>query len=58
VAPAKQRELAAALGAEIFDAPIDHLEITNRADAYNPALLAALGSLTARDSLVADLPIR
>jgi pimeloyl-ACP methyl ester carboxylesterase len=45
VAPAKQRELAAAIGATVFESPIDHLEVTNRADDYNPALLQALAAV-------------
>jgi pimeloyl-ACP methyl ester carboxylesterase len=43
VAPGKQRELAAALRAPVFEAPVNHLGITARAADYNPALLAALG---------------
>jgi 3-oxoadipate enol-lactonase len=42
VAPHKQRELAVALEAEVFEAPIRHLEITTHGEIYNPALLAAL----------------
>jgi 3-oxoadipate enol-lactonase len=42
VAPSKQRELAAALDARVFEAPISHLDIATRGDAYNPVLLAAL----------------
>jgi pimeloyl-ACP methyl ester carboxylesterase len=42
VAPSKQRELAAALGAPTFEAPIDHIEVTSRPEAYNPALLQAI----------------
>jgi len=42
VAPSKQRELAAAVGATVFEVPIDHLEVANRAGDYNPALLAAV----------------
>jgi len=45
VAPAKQRELAAAIGAEVFEAPIDHLEVTSRAVEYNPALLDAVAAV-------------
>jgi pimeloyl-ACP methyl ester carboxylesterase len=48
VAPSKQRELAAAcrVGAErLFEVPLDHLELTSRAEVYNPALLAAIASL-------------
>lgn len=47
VAPRKQRELAAALGAPVFEAPISHLQITTRPDLYNPALLEALAAVSA-----------
>ena len=51
VAPAKQRELARAVGAAIFEAPIDHLEVTTRATEYNPALISALAAVSsARDT--------
>ncbi|HEY4824943.1 MAG TPA: alpha/beta fold hydrolase [Solirubrobacteraceae bacterium] len=46
VSPVKQRELAAAIGGEVFEAPIDHLQVTARGDQYNPALLRALASLS------------
>jgi 3-oxoadipate enol-lactonase len=52
VAPAKQRELAAAIGARIFEVPIDHLEPTSRAAEYNPALLSALEAVKARDAVL------
>ncbi len=42
VSPAKQRELAEAVGAEVFEVALDHLDLTNRQDEYNPALLAAV----------------
>jgi pimeloyl-ACP methyl ester carboxylesterase len=45
VPPSKQRELATALNAPIFEAPIDHIEITKRAEAYNPALLEAIAAV-------------
>ncbi len=45
VAPERQHELAAAIGAEVFEVPLDHLEMTVRADEYNPALLEALAAL-------------
>ncbi len=48
VAPAKQRELAQALDAPVFEAPIDHLEPTDRAAEYNPALISALASVGER----------
>jgi 3-oxoadipate enol-lactonase len=41
----KQRELAAAAGGPVFEAPIMHMEIVSRADRYNPALLQALEAL-------------
>jgi 3-oxoadipate enol-lactonase len=42
VPPRKQRELTTALQAQVFDAPIRHMEVTTATDRYNPALLAAL----------------
>jgi pimeloyl-ACP methyl ester carboxylesterase len=48
VSPAKQRELAAAIGATVYEAAIDHLELTNRAAEYNPALVSALQDVQAR----------
>jgi len=42
VSPAKQRELAAAVGARVFEVGLDHLELVDRAAEYNRALLAAL----------------
>jgi 3-oxoadipate enol-lactonase len=45
VAPHKQRALAQACDAQVFEAPIRHMEIVTRADEYNPALLQALQSL-------------
>jgi hypothetical protein len=47
VAPSKQRELAAAVGATVFEAPIDHLEVAERGPDYNPALLAAVAAVAA-----------
>jgi len=49
VSPRKQRELAAALGAEEFDAPIDHLDVTTRGDLFNGPLLEAIAAVQARD---------
>jgi 3-oxoadipate enol-lactonase len=49
VSPRKQRELADALGASVFEAPIDHLEVTTRGDLYNGPLLDAIRSVQARD---------
>jgi pimeloyl-ACP methyl ester carboxylesterase len=51
VSPAKQRELAAALGSSIFEAPIDHLEVSVKTADYNPALLAAIQDVHARQAV-------
>jgi 3-oxoadipate enol-lactonase len=53
VAPAKQRELAAALAAPIFEAPISHLQITTSGDLYNPVLLRALSAVGGRETVAA-----
>lgn len=50
VPPAKQRELAAALAAPVFEAPVRHLEVAamagpQAAARYNPVLIAALEAL-------------
>jgi 3-oxoadipate enol-lactonase len=45
VAPSKQRELAAAAGAHVFEVPLTHLELTLNRGAYNPALLQALAAV-------------
>jgi pimeloyl-ACP methyl ester carboxylesterase len=50
VPPRKQHELATALGADVFDAPINHLEITTRTETYNPVLLQALAAIGGRES--------
>jgi len=42
VPPHKQRELAAAARAQVFEAQINHLEITLRPERFNPLLLAAI----------------
>src|SRR5581483_3869706 len=42
VAPGKQRDLAAAARARVFEVPLSHLELSWRGDVYNPALLAAI----------------
>lgn len=47
VSPAKQRELAAAVGARVFEVPLDHLELTSRDTEYNRALLSALQAVSA-----------
>jgi pimeloyl-ACP methyl ester carboxylesterase len=46
VPPRKQRALAEAYGAPVFEAPISHLEISTRANDYNPALLDALAAVS------------
>ena len=46
VPPRKQRELAEAYGAQVFEAPIRHIELTVDADKYNPALLAGIAAVT------------
>ena len=46
VRPSKQRELASAFGATVFEAPIRHLEIVTHARDYNPPLLDAIASVT------------
>jgi pimeloyl-ACP methyl ester carboxylesterase len=54
VAPGKQRALAAAAGARVFEVPLSHLELSWRGDVYNPALLEALeavGAPTAAQAL-------
>jgi 3-oxoadipate enol-lactonase len=49
----KQRELAAAARAHVFEAPINHLEVVSRPDAFNPPLLQALDALRSRRSVLA-----
>ncbi|HET9073008.1 MAG TPA: alpha/beta hydrolase [Solirubrobacteraceae bacterium] len=46
VPPRKQRDLARAIEAPIFEAPIDHLEVANAVDRYNPALVSALAAVS------------
>ena len=50
VSPTKQRELAQAARAEVFEVALDHLELTERPDVYNPALLAALAATSSHPS--------
>jgi 3-oxoadipate enol-lactonase len=45
VPSSKQRELAAALRARVFEAPIQHLEVTTKSAHFNPALLQALAAV-------------
>jgi 3-oxoadipate enol-lactonase len=47
VSPAKQRELADATDAQVFEVALDHLELIARPEVYNPALLQALAALVA-----------
>jgi 3-oxoadipate enol-lactonase len=53
VAPGKQRELARALDAPVFEAPISHLQITTSGGVYNPVLLRALGAVGGREAVAA-----
>ncbi len=53
VPPHKQRELAAALGARVFEAPVRHLELTQASDRYNPALLEAIAAVSAQQGVKA-----
>ncbi|HTU87577.1 MAG TPA: alpha/beta fold hydrolase [Solirubrobacteraceae bacterium] len=53
VAPTKQRGLAAALGAAVFEAPISHLQITTDGPTYNPVLLRALSAVGGRETVAA-----
>jgi pimeloyl-ACP methyl ester carboxylesterase len=55
VPPAKQRELAEAIGARVFEVGIDHLDLIDRAADYNPALLAAVAEVAMRQGAVAAL---
>jgi 3-oxoadipate enol-lactonase len=50
VPPGKQRELADALDAAVFDVPLDHLDVTRRAAEYNPVLLQAIAAVSDRAS--------
>jgi len=45
VSPAKQRELANALAAKVFEVPLDHLQLTSRPDEYNSALVEAIAAV-------------
>ena len=49
MAPRKQRELAAALGAQVFEVPLGHLDLNTKADRYNPALLRALTAVSSAE---------
>lgn len=43
----KQRELAAAAEATVFDVPVSHMEVGWRGEEYNPALLRAIAAVSA-----------
>jgi 3-oxoadipate enol-lactonase len=49
VPPRKQHELAGALAALVFEAPINHLDITTNGPTYNPVLLRALAAVGGRE---------
>jgi 3-oxoadipate enol-lactonase len=51
VPPAKQLELAGALHARVFDAPILHLQVSNSPGKFNPALIELLAYLRAESSV-------
>ena len=53
VPPRKQRELAEAYRAQVFEAPIRHIELAVHADRYNPALLAAIAAVSRNTPTVA-----
>jgi pimeloyl-ACP methyl ester carboxylesterase len=53
VSPAKQRELATAVRATVFEVELDHLDLTTHAAQYNPALLSALQAVGARETIAA-----
>jgi hypothetical protein len=46
----KQRELAQAARANVFEAPIRHLEVGWRAENYNPHLLGAIAAVSGREA--------
>jgi pimeloyl-ACP methyl ester carboxylesterase len=52
VPPAKQRELAAAAGGPVLEAPIRHLEVVTHGPDYNPVLLQALEAVRADERAV------
>jgi 3-oxoadipate enol-lactonase len=53
IAPRKQRELASALGAQVFETPLRHNELPFRRELYNPALLDALAAVSAGERAAA-----
>jgi len=48
VSPRRQRALAEAAHAEVFEAPVTHVGLVAGAQKYNPALIAALASVSER----------
>ncbi len=58
VSPRKQRALAEAARARVFEVPLTHLELSWRGEAYNPSLLAALAAVSEQPAAtaVADSP--
>jgi pimeloyl-ACP methyl ester carboxylesterase len=53
VSPRKQRELAAALNASVFESAIDHLEVSMPGTDFNGALLQAIEAVRADDRAAA-----
>lgn len=53
VPPRKQRELAGALGASVFEAEIDHLEVSMPGTPFNGALIEAIEAVRAEDRAAA-----
>ncbi len=53
VPPRKQRELASALQAQVFEAPVRHIELTANPRNYNPALLDSLTAIHAAERAAA-----
>lgn len=57
VPPYRQLELAQALGAPVFEAPINHLDISTAWQTYNPMLLAAIESVRSAGAATATTPV-
>ena len=53
VSPSKQHELAAAYRAQVFEAPVRHIELGIHAEKYNPALLAAIAAVSGTGAVTA-----
>lgn len=53
VPPLKQRELALALGAPVFEAPLRHIQLVAKASEYNPALLQAIATVARQEGVEA-----